>query len=104
MAKRPYLDAATMRPIYERYQKSKQSVKDFCAAEKINHHTFHYWRHKFLKEGAEPPKGFQEIQRAPARVSIGQRILIRFPGSIEVELPGDYNAQSLGQLLQKLTC
>ena len=104
MAKRPYLDAATMRPMYERYQKSNQSIKDFCASEKLNHHTFQYWRHKFLKEDAGASKGFQEIKRSPAGASTGQKILVRLPGPIEVELPGNYDTRSLSQLLQNLTC
>lgn len=104
MAKRPYLDAATMRPIYEKYQRSGQTIKAFCASEHLNRHTFNYWRLKFIKEANRSITGFQQIHPVSQKIASPQVIKIRVAERIEIDLPVDYDPASLHQLIQGLAC
>ena len=103
MAKRPYLDASTMRPMYEKYQRSGQSIKAFCKAEGINVPTFNYWRLKFIKAGQAPRAGFNQISVRPKGFSITP-IILRLGNSLEIEFPSEYPVDRLSQLLTRLSC
>ena len=103
MAKRPYLDASTMRPMYEKYQRSGQSIKAFCKAEGINVSTFNYWRLKFIKAGQAPRAGFNQISVRPKDLSIPP-IILRLGNSLEIEFPSEYPVDRLSQLLTRLSC
>ena len=104
MAKRPYLDATTMRPIYEKYQRSGQTIKAFCIAEQLNRHTFNYWRLKFVKEVAGSANNFQQIHPTPKKSASSEVIKIRVAEHIEIDLPMDYDPEALHQLIQGLRC
>ena len=101
MRKQPRLSASTMRPIYEKYLRSGQTIKAFCSAEQLNHHTFNYWRLKFIREKQTPQASFSLVSNGfQSNVSI----VIRVGEQIEGELPSNYPVSSLTQLLSQLSC
>jgi transposase-like protein len=79
------------------YERSKQTLRAFCAAQGINPHTFQYWRSKLKKESTP---AFVEV-----RPEVSGSGLIRLrKGSVEVELPGDYPGAELAALVNGLSC
>lgn len=104
MAKRPYLDASTMRPIYDKYQRSGQTIKAFCVAEQLKRHTFNYWRLKFVKQVSNSENSFQQIHSIQKKASSSGVIRIRIADRVEIALPVDYDPAALHQLIQGLIC
>ena len=105
MAKRPHLDSKKMRPVYERYKQSGQTIKAFCNAEQINQHTFNYWRLKFIREtDHQSVNRFQQIRPAQKKSACVGVIKIRVAECIEIDLPVDYDPAALHQLIQGLAC
>jgi transposase-like protein len=104
MAKRPHLDSKKMRPVYERYKQSGQTIKAFCKAEQINPHTFNYWRLKFIREVPLATNSFQQVRPTQKKSTAVGVIKIRVANRIEIDLPVDYDPAALHQLIQELTC
>jgi transposase-like protein len=94
-----------MRPVYERYKQSGQTIKAFCNAEQINQHTFNYWRLKFIREtNQQSVNRFQQIRPTQKKSASVGVIKIRVAERIEIDLPVDYDIASLHQLIQGLVC
>lgn len=79
---------------------SDQSMVAFCQARQINKHTFNYWRAK-LRQVEEEPPGF--ITLRPPKNASGVLVL-RLGAGLTLELPVDYPASALSQLIRELQC
>lgn len=76
-----------------RFQKSNQSVAQFCSDEGLSVPSFYYWRKILLSPptGApEAPSGFQPVQVVSAlTTSCGQPTIVRLGHGMEIELGSD---------------
>ncbi len=105
--KKPRRTFEQMYPLYLRYQSSGQTIESFCQSEGINKHTFNYWRLKIIKSESEAVRGrksngFQQI--LPQASSGTKEIQLRLPQGIQISLPIDYPAQSIGAIINSLSC
>ena len=93
-----------------RYEKSELSHSAFCAQEKINPHTFDYWRKKLtrLKRSKRQKKEAGFISVVPELSSFSPSssspICIRLSTGHTIELPADYPPVDLTKLLRTLSC
>ncbi|MFK7920839.1 MAG: hypothetical protein AB8H47_02735 [Bacteroidia bacterium] len=86
--------------IVDAQAQSDQSIKTFCEEQNINAGTFHYWRAK-LRQSDKPAEGFITLH---TQASTSGVLLLRCGGGLELELPGDYPASALSQLIRDLRC
>lgn len=85
----------------KRFEKSNQTVTDFCSAETVSPPSFYYWRHKLgdavltkvpvrrrrTAKSVNSTPGFQSVFVTPSRDSATVRI--RLPGGVVIELGDD---------------
>jgi len=87
--------------LIRQYQQSGQTIATFCEAHQIKVHQFHYWKKKVLEQKKEKgPGGFVSLQ---AKTS-GGGIYLRWGKGVELELPGDYPLQAIGELIRQVLC
>ncbi len=83
-----------------KYEKSGQKIGAFCEKHQIKTYSFQYWRRKLSGPVKEEAGSFVALHsRQP-----GSCIFIRCQNGLELELPGDYPAESLGELIRSLSC
>ncbi|MCB0641248.1 MAG: hypothetical protein KDC44_06390 [Phaeodactylibacter sp.] len=95
MSKSKRRPAAEWKDLVEAQASSHESIVEFCRTRGLNRPTFQYWRGK-LKSVAAEPEGFVTLRPAGSG-----RILIRYGGDVEIELPGDYPLEALVHLLKQ---
>jgi hypothetical protein len=105
--KKPRRTWEQMYPLYTRYRSSGQTIESFCQSEGINKHTFNYWRLKIINsEGddyaGKKSNGFQQI--IPRGSSASNEIVLHLPQDIQITLPLDYPAESIGAIIKSVSC
>ena len=97
-----------MQQMLVRYEKSELSHGAFCAQEKINPHTFDYWRKKLTKSkrSKRQKKEADFISVVPELNSFSPSslIYIRLSTGHTIELPADYPPVDLTKLIRTLSC
>ncbi len=87
--------------LIQQQRQSKQSIKTYCIERKINRHTFQYWRSKLNKASFKPEStGFVALQ---PKLDTNERIIFR-KADWELDLPGNYAAEHLVELIKALGC
>lgn len=116
MSKRPYLTSKEMRPVYERYVASGQTITEFCKQAGINKHTFNYWRQQFMKKeglelGGRQAKGgthhttigFHQIELRQSKPETS-KITLRVGKDVAIDFPESYSPDLLSQLIHQIRC
>lgn len=119
MSRRP--DSAKLREWnnrLQRFEKSSQTIADFCRAEGVSQPSFYHWKRRLAGSGPHRP-GVKRRQRSasPASSPLGFRsvvvtpsaeaasVKVRLPGGAVIELGDDplVIERVVGQLLQHQT-
>ena len=102
---RKYRKESEMRLMYERYQKSEQSLTTFCQSEQVSIHILQYWRDKFeltdLPSISSPPT-FKQVS-IPTTFKDNNKVRLLLPNGLVIELPVDYPVAQLSHLLKTLS-
>lgn len=105
--RKPRRTLEQMYPLYTRYRSSGQTIESFCQSEGINKHTFNYWRLKIINSEADESvevksNRFQQI--IPRGSKETSEIVLRLPQDIQIVLPLDYPAASIGAIIKSVSC
>lgn len=93
-------DRTDWKVLLRKYQKSDQTIAAFCEVHQIKPHIFYYWRRKLTGPAKEEAGSFVALHSG----QVGPGIFIRCQNGLELELPGDYPPEALGQLVRILSC
>jgi len=91
---------AVWKGLLRKYLKGDQTIVSFCKDHQIKPHSFYYWRKKLGEPVKEDDGGFVALHSG----QVGSSIIIRCQNGLELELPGDYPPESLGQLVRSISC
>jgi len=81
----PRKTKSEMYPLVEQYLSSNETVKNFCAANKIKSYVLNYWLKKYNKDKSATSALFQPIEID--QTNIFQNIVIRYPNGTELMIP-----------------